>query len=67
MITLDTRIASLASLVEQVVRITPIGEAILTAAPSENYATATLKLPDGSAILLDASLIVAQAQETING
>jgi chemotaxis signal transduction protein len=67
MITLDTRNASLALLVEQVVRITPVGEATLTAAPDELYATATLKLVDGEAILLDATLIVARAQETING
>jgi purine-binding chemotaxis protein CheW len=67
MITLDIRIASLAFLVEQVDRITPIDEAILAAAPNEDYATATLKLPDGDATLLDARLIVARAQETING
>lgn len=67
MITLDLRIASLALLVEQVVRITPAGEARLEAAPEEEFVTALLKLSDGEARLLDAGLIVARAQETING
>jgi purine-binding chemotaxis protein CheW len=67
MITLDVRIASLAFLVEQVVRITPVGDAILAEAPDDAYATATLKLADGDATLLDAHQIVTMAQETING
>jgi hypothetical protein len=67
MITLDVRIASLAFLVEQVVRITPLGEALPEAPPDEDFATATLKLFDGDATLLDAALIITKAQETING
>jgi len=67
MITLDLRSASLAFLVEQVVRITTFGEVSLDSAPGEEFAAATLELHDGTATLLDARLIVARAQETING
>jgi purine-binding chemotaxis protein CheW len=67
MITLDPRSASLAFLVEQVVRITTLGEDSFSTAPNEEFTTATLKLPDGQATLLDARLIVARAQESING
>jgi chemotaxis signal transduction protein len=67
MITLDTGLASLAFLVEQVIRITPINEARFAPPPTEDFATATLMLDDGEATLLDATLIVARAQETING
>ena len=66
MITLDLRSASLAFLVEQVVRITTLDEDSFSSVPHEEFATATLDLPDGSATLLDARLIVARAQETIN-
>ncbi len=67
LITLDLKIASLAFQVEQVIRITPVGEGRLDPAPNEEFAIATLTLPDGTATLLDARLIVDRAAETING
>lgn len=67
MITLDTRIASLAFLVDQVVRITTIGEDMIDGAQQGDFTIAALKLPDGDVMLLDACLIAAKAQELING
>lgn len=66
-IVLDSRIASLAFLVENVVRIVPAGHASLMPPPGENHAVALIRLADGDAILLDAAAISDQATETING
>ena len=66
-IVLDSRIASLAFLVENVLRIVPNGQASILPPPAENHAQALLRLADGDATLLDAAAIAARAAETING
>jgi chemotaxis signal transduction protein len=66
-IVLDTRIASLAFLVEQVFRILSVDQADIQEGADETYAVALLNLPDGAATLLDAAAIAEQACETING
>jgi chemotaxis signal transduction protein len=67
-IVLDTRIAALAFSVEDIIRITPQGQAPFSGAPgSEACALGQLNLPEGKAILLDAVAIAEQAAETING
>jgi purine-binding chemotaxis protein CheW len=66
-IVLDTRIASLAFLVEQVFRISSVDQADIQEGADETYAVALLNLPDGAATLLDAAAITEQTCETING
>ncbi|MBI2353805.1 MAG: chemotaxis protein CheW [Deltaproteobacteria bacterium] len=66
-IVLDPAIASLAFLVERVVRIVPQEQVEMSAAPGDAFATALLELPEGTATLLDAAAIAARAAETING
>lgn len=67
MIVLDTRIASLAFLVERVIRISSVDQSDVHDAADEAFATAQLNLPDGKATLLDAAAIAERAGETING
>ena len=66
-IVLDTRIASLAFLVERVIRISSIDQEDVLACLDTAFATARLYLPDGEAILLNAVAIAERAGETING
>lgn len=65
-IVLDTSIASLALLVEQVVRIAVVDQTDVHDCPDKNFVTAQLNLPDGEATLLDAAAIAERAGETIN-
>jgi chemotaxis signal transduction protein len=65
-IVLDTRIASLAFLVERVVRIVSVDASDLREGSEETFATGKLNLPDGDALLLDAAAVAARAEETIN-
>ncbi len=66
LVVLDSRVASLAFLVERVVRIVPAGQVDLSEPPAENFAIALVRLADGDATLLDAAAIVALASESIN-
>ena len=66
-IILDTRIASLAFMVEQVIRITTVEHSDIREGAEGAFATALLNLPDGTATLLDAAAIAELAGETING
>jgi chemotaxis signal transduction protein len=61
-IVLDTRIASLALLVEKVIRIETIGQVGLREGNNGIFVC----LPDGDATLLDATIIADQAGEKIN-
>jgi len=65
-IVLDTRIASLAFLVEQVIRISTVDQSDIREGADEEFATAWLNLADGEAILLDAAQLAERAGETIN-
>jgi purine-binding chemotaxis protein CheW len=67
MIVLDTGIASLAFLVERVVRIASVDPIDIREGSEEAFATAQLWLPDGEAVLLDAAAIAERAGEIING
>ncbi|GFE59721.1 chemotaxis protein CheW [Geobacter sp. AOG2] len=62
----DPRIASLAFLVERVIRIAPPEQAVLGAAPDVPCAAALLHLPEGDCVLLDVAAIAQRAAETIN-
>jgi len=67
-IVLDTRIAALAISVESIIRITPLGQGVLSAITvDETFARGQLDLPEGKAVLLDAVGIAEHAAETING
>jgi chemotaxis signal transduction protein len=66
-IILDTRIASLAFLVERIIRIASVDQADVLEDTDEAFATSLLNLPDGEATLLDAAAIAEHAGETING
>lgn len=66
-VVLDPAIASLAFLVERVIRIVPQEQVEMSAQPGEAFAIALLGLPEGTATLLDAAAIAARAAETING
>lgn len=65
-IVIDTRIASLAFLVERIIRISSVDQAAVQEDTGEPFATAQLYLPDGAATLLDAAAIAERAAETIN-
>ena len=65
-IVLDTRIAALAFLVEQIIRIVSVAETEMREGSDEPFATALISLPDGEATLLDAAAIAERAGETIN-
>ncbi len=66
-IVLTPGIASLAFMVESIVRITPLGQAdLLDAVGDHPFAAGELILPEGRAILLDAEGIATRAAETIN-
>lgn len=65
-VVLDTRIASLAFLVERVIRIASVDQADIREGTDGAFAPAQLLLPDGEAILLDAEAIAERAGETIN-
>lgn len=66
-IVLPPEIASLAFMVESIVRITPPGQAdLLDAVGDHPFAAGELILPEGRAILLDAEAIAARAAEMIN-
>jgi chemotaxis signal transduction protein len=65
-IVLDTRIAALAFLVEQIIRIVSVAETEMREGSDEAFATALISLPDGEATLLDAAAIAERAGETIN-
>jgi chemotaxis signal transduction protein len=67
MVVLDTRIASLAFQVEQVIRIASVDQTDVRKVANEPFVTAQLNLPDGEATLLDAVALAEQAGETING
>jgi len=62
----DPRIASLAFLVERVVRIAPPEQATLGEAPDIPCAAALLRLPEGECVLLDVAAVAQRAAETIN-
>lgn len=62
----DPRIASLAFLVERVIRIAPPEQATLGDAPDEPCASGLLHLPEGECVLLDVAAIAQRAAETIN-
>lgn len=66
-IVIDTRIASLAFLVERVVRITSVDQADVREEAHDTFGNIKLNLPDGAATLLDAAAIAERAGETING
>jgi chemotaxis signal transduction protein len=66
-IVLDTRIASLALLVERIIRISSVDQEDVLEDKKEFFAIARLRLSDGDAILLDAVAIAERAGETING
>ena len=66
LIVLDTGIASLAFLIERVIRIASVDQADVREGTDEAFATARLNLPDGEATLLDAAAIAEQAGEAIN-
>ena len=66
-IVIDTSIASLAFLVEQVIRIVSSNQADIQGCTDEAFAMAKVYLPDGEATLLDAAAIAERAGETING
>jgi chemotaxis signal transduction protein len=66
-IVLDNRIAALGFSVECINRITPQGQAELSGKPGEDFTLGQLNLPEGRAILLDASAVAERAAETING
>lgn len=66
-IVLDTRIASLAFLVERVIRISSVDQTDVWEDTDEPFSTAQLKLHDGAATLLDAVAIAVRAGESING
>ncbi|MDA8431122.1 MAG: chemotaxis protein CheW [Geobacteraceae bacterium] len=65
-IVIDTCIASLAFLVEQVIRIVSVNQADIQEGTDGPFATAQVYLPDGGATLLDAAAIAERAGETIN-
>lgn len=65
-VVLDTRIASLAFLVERIIRIAPREQAQLDAAPDDPFASALIRLPEGEATLLDATVLAQRAAETVN-
>lgn len=65
-VVLDPAIASLALLVERVIRIVPREQVEISAPPAEAFATALLELPEGKATLLDAAEIAARAADSIN-
>lgn len=67
-IVLDSRIAALAFCVEDIVRITPPGQAELSGTPGdEAFVLGQLSLPEGKVLLLDAAAIAEHAAETVNG
>jgi chemotaxis signal transduction protein len=66
-IVIDTRIASLAFEVEQIIRISSIDLADIREAANEPFSTAQLNMPDGAATVLDAAAIAERAGEMING
>ena len=66
-VVLDTRIASLAFSVEDIIRIIPQGQAGLSEAPQdEAFACGRLNLPEGKVTLLDAAALAEHAAMTIN-
>jgi purine-binding chemotaxis protein CheW len=66
-IVLDTRIAALAFSVDDIIRITPLGQVELSGSPEdETFVRGQLNLPEGMALLLDADAIAEYAAETIN-
>jgi purine-binding chemotaxis protein CheW len=66
-IVLDTRIASLAFSVDDIIRITPLGQVELSGSvEDETFVRGQLDLPEGMALLLDADAIAEYAAETIN-
>jgi chemotaxis signal transduction protein len=65
-IVLDPGIAALAFLVERVERIVPQEQVNPPAPWSDNGATATISLPEGDAVLLDAAAIAEAAADSIN-
>jgi len=67
LIVLEKGIASLAFLVERVVRIAAGDQLEFRQAPEEAFASALIVLPEGEATLLDANKIAQRAAETING
>lgn len=62
----DPRIASLAFLVERVIRIAPPEQAAMGEAPDVPCASALLYLPEGECPLLDVAAIAQRAAEAIN-
>jgi purine-binding chemotaxis protein CheW len=67
-VVLDTRIASLAFSVEDIIRISPLGQAELSGPPAgEAFACGQLNLPEGKVTLLDPIAIAEHAAKTING
>lgn len=66
LIVLDTRIAALAFLVDRVIRIASVDQVDIREGADEEFATARLNLPDGEAILLNATQLAERAGEMIN-
>lgn len=65
-IVIDTRIASLAFVVEQVLRIVSVDQTDLREGSDRPFAIGELNLSDGPAFLLDAAAIAEQAGASIN-
>lgn len=65
-IVVDPLIASLAFLVERVLKIAPPDQVTLNEAPDDPCASAVLHLPEGECILLDVAAIARRAADTIN-
>jgi len=65
-IVLDTRIASLAFLVERVIRIASVDQGDIREGADGAFVAAQILLPDGEATLLDAVAIAERAGDTIN-
>ena len=67
LVVLNQRVASLAFLVDSVVRILSESEVLSGEPPGNSFATARLSLPDGEALLLDLDALVYGAEMGMRG
>ena len=67
LIVLDTRLAALGFMVEQVLRIVPEDEAMQLIIRDEGFSCGAFTVSEGKVTLLDPAKIVRKATETING
>lgn len=65
-VVLDVNVASLGFLVERVARIVPEHEVEIHKAPAVRFASASLRLPEGDATLLDIDALVVEAEISVN-